>query len=122
MAFTLKTYPECFLDKIPQDIFPLQVGGEVLSQVEGFKCFGVLLMSEGKTKSEIYRGIIVALAAMWFLHQTVVVSFVESLSPHSSSHLWSGLQSEEMGVSGSSFRAFSFFKILICLLILNLFK
>lgn len=56
VAFTLKTYPECFLDKIPHDSFPLQVGGEVLSQVEGFKYFGVLLMSEGKMKCEIYRG------------------------------------------------------------------
>ncbi|KAI3355708.1 hypothetical protein L3Q82_004202 [Scortum barcoo] len=52
---------------------PLQVGGEVLPQVEEFKYLGVLFTSEGKMEREIDRRIGAASAVMWSVYRTVVV-------------------------------------------------
>ena len=76
---------------------PLQVGEESLPQVEEFKYFGVLFMSEGKMEWEIDTRIGVGLTVM----QTEAVCYVEeraesegkafnwqvNLCPNS--HLWS---------------------------------
>uniref|UniRef100_A0AAV2MQG6 ribonuclease H n=1 Tax=Knipowitschia caucasica TaxID=637954 RepID=A0AAV2MQG6_KNICA len=52
---------------------PLQVGGEVLPQVEEFKYLGVLFTSEGRMEREIDRRIGAACAVMRSLYRTVVV-------------------------------------------------
>ncbi|KAI3352505.1 hypothetical protein L3Q82_005456 [Scortum barcoo] len=52
---------------------PLQVGGEVLPQVEEFKYLGVLFTSEGKIEREIDRRIGAASAVMRSVYRTVVV-------------------------------------------------
>lgn len=52
----------------------LQVGGEVLPQVEQFRYLGVLFMSEGKMEGETDRGIDAAAAAMQPVYQTVMVN------------------------------------------------
>ncbi|KAI3376292.1 hypothetical protein L3Q82_016423 [Scortum barcoo] len=52
---------------------PLQVGGEVLPQVEEFKYLGVLFTSEGKMEREIDRRIGAASAVMRSVYRTVVV-------------------------------------------------
>uniref|UniRef100_A0AAV2MIF0 Reverse transcriptase domain-containing protein n=1 Tax=Knipowitschia caucasica TaxID=637954 RepID=A0AAV2MIF0_KNICA len=52
---------------------PLQVGGEVLPQVEEFKYLGVLFTSEGRMEREIDRRIGAACAVMRPLYRTVVV-------------------------------------------------
>uniref|UniRef100_A0AAV2JL93 ribonuclease H n=1 Tax=Knipowitschia caucasica TaxID=637954 RepID=A0AAV2JL93_KNICA len=52
---------------------PLQVGGEVLPQVEEFKYLGVLFTSEGRMEHEIDRRIGAACAVMRSLYRTVVV-------------------------------------------------
>ncbi|KAI3371926.1 hypothetical protein L3Q82_006798 [Scortum barcoo] len=52
---------------------PLQVGGEVLPQVEEFKYLGVLFTSEGKIEREIDRRIGAASAVMQSVYRTVVV-------------------------------------------------
>ncbi|KAI3377132.1 hypothetical protein L3Q82_000325 [Scortum barcoo] len=52
---------------------PLQVGGEVLPQVEEFKYLGVLFTSEGKIEREIDRRIGAASAVMRSVYWTVVV-------------------------------------------------
>ncbi|KAK3523662.1 hypothetical protein QTP70_006725 [Hemibagrus guttatus] len=51
----------------------LQVGGEVLPQVEEFKYLGVLFMSEGRMDHEIDRQIGAAAAVMWSMYRSVVV-------------------------------------------------
>ncbi|KAK3526805.1 hypothetical protein QTP70_033550 [Hemibagrus guttatus] len=51
----------------------LQVGGEVLPQVEEFKYLGVLFTSEGRMDREIDRRIGAAAAVMWSMYQSVVV-------------------------------------------------
>ncbi|KAK3555889.1 hypothetical protein QTP86_029801, partial [Hemibagrus guttatus] len=51
----------------------LQVGGEVLPQVEQFKYFGVLFTSEGRMDREIDRRIGAAAAVMWSMYRSVVV-------------------------------------------------
>ncbi|KAK3534617.1 hypothetical protein QTP86_016770, partial [Hemibagrus guttatus] len=51
----------------------LQVGGEVLPQVEEFKYLGVLFMSEGRMDREIDRWIGAAAAVMWSMYWSVVV-------------------------------------------------
>ncbi|KAK3510314.1 hypothetical protein QTP70_001363 [Hemibagrus guttatus] len=51
----------------------LQVGGEVLPQVEEFKYLGVLFMTEGKMDREIDRRIGAAAAVMRSMYQSVVV-------------------------------------------------
>ncbi|KAI3368113.1 hypothetical protein L3Q82_007840 [Scortum barcoo] len=51
---------------------PLQVGGEVLPQVEEFKYLGVLFTSEGKIEREIDRRIGAASAVMRSVYRTVV--------------------------------------------------
>ncbi|KAK3556338.1 hypothetical protein QTP70_007102 [Hemibagrus guttatus] len=51
----------------------LQVGGEVLPQVEEFKYLGVLFTSEGRMDREIDRRIGAAAAAMRSMYQSVVV-------------------------------------------------
>ncbi|KAI3368141.1 hypothetical protein L3Q82_007873 [Scortum barcoo] len=50
---------------------PLQVGGEVLPQVEEFKYLGVLFTSEGKMEREIDRQIGAASAVMRSVYRTV---------------------------------------------------
>ncbi|KAI3361882.1 hypothetical protein L3Q82_002204 [Scortum barcoo] len=50
---------------------PLQVGGEVLPQVEEFKYLGVLFTSEGKIEREIDRRIGAASAVMRSVYRTV---------------------------------------------------
>ncbi|KAI3363814.1 hypothetical protein L3Q82_001419 [Scortum barcoo] len=52
---------------------PLQVGGEVLPQVEEFKYLGVLFTSEGKIERETDRRIGAASAVMRSVYRTVVV-------------------------------------------------
>ncbi|MDG2633017.1 hypothetical protein P7M35_24665, partial [Vibrio parahaemolyticus] len=52
---------------------PLQVGGEVLPQVEEFKYLGILFMSEGRMEREIDRRIGAASAVMQALNRSVVV-------------------------------------------------
>jgi len=52
---------------------PLQVGNEILSQVEEFKYLGVLFTSEGRMEREIDGWIGAASAVMWALHWSVVV-------------------------------------------------
>ncbi|KAI3364402.1 hypothetical protein L3Q82_010826 [Scortum barcoo] len=54
-------------------VCPLQVGGEVLPQVEEFKYLGVLFTSEGKIEREIDRRIGAASAVMRSVYRTVVV-------------------------------------------------
>ncbi|KAK3542721.1 hypothetical protein QTP70_000102 [Hemibagrus guttatus] len=51
----------------------LQVGGEVLPQVEEFKYLGVLFMSEGRMDREIDRWIGAAAAVMRSMYWSVVV-------------------------------------------------
>ncbi|KAK3560600.1 hypothetical protein QTP86_010935 [Hemibagrus guttatus] len=51
----------------------LQVGGEVLPQVEEFKCLGVLFTSEGRMDREIDRRIRAAAAVMRSMYRSVVV-------------------------------------------------
>ncbi|KAK3509762.1 hypothetical protein QTP70_008395 [Hemibagrus guttatus] len=51
----------------------LQVGGELLPQVEEFKYLGVLFTSEGRMDREIDRRIGAAAAVMWSMYQSVVV-------------------------------------------------
>ncbi|KAK3550660.1 hypothetical protein QTP70_002363 [Hemibagrus guttatus] len=51
----------------------LQVGGEVLAQVEGFKYLGVLFTSEGRMDHEIERRIGAAAAVMQSMYRSVVV-------------------------------------------------
>ncbi|KAK3552841.1 hypothetical protein QTP86_022544 [Hemibagrus guttatus] len=51
----------------------LQVGGEVLPQVEEFKYLGVLFTSEGRMDCEIDRRIGAAAAVMWSMYRSVVV-------------------------------------------------
>ncbi|KAK3549179.1 hypothetical protein QTP70_033971 [Hemibagrus guttatus] len=51
----------------------LQVGGEVIPQVEEFKYLGVLFMSEGRMDREIDRRIGAAAAVMRSMYRTVVV-------------------------------------------------
>ncbi|KAK3555566.1 hypothetical protein QTP86_022023 [Hemibagrus guttatus] len=51
----------------------LQVGGEVLPQVEEFKYLGVLFTSEGRMDHEIDRQIGAAAAVMWSMYRSVVV-------------------------------------------------
>ncbi|KAK3547532.1 hypothetical protein QTP86_021516, partial [Hemibagrus guttatus] len=51
----------------------LQVGGEVLPQVEEFKYLGVLFTSEGRMDCEIDRQIGAAAAVMWSMYRSVVV-------------------------------------------------
>ncbi|KAK3509359.1 hypothetical protein QTP70_030004 [Hemibagrus guttatus] len=51
----------------------LQVGGEVLPQVEEFKYLGVLFMSEGRMDHEIDRRIGAAAAVMRSMYRSVVV-------------------------------------------------
>ncbi|KAK3572533.1 hypothetical protein QTP86_034321, partial [Hemibagrus guttatus] len=51
----------------------LQVGGEVLPQVEQFKYLGVLFTSEGRMDREIDRRIGAAAAVMWSMYRSVVV-------------------------------------------------
>ncbi|KAK3505725.1 hypothetical protein QTP70_020346, partial [Hemibagrus guttatus] len=51
----------------------LQVGGEVLPQVEEFKYLGVLFTSEGRMDREIDRRIGAAAAVMWSMYRSVVV-------------------------------------------------
>ncbi|KAK3527587.1 hypothetical protein QTP86_026892, partial [Hemibagrus guttatus] len=51
----------------------LQVGGEVLPQVEEFKYLGVLFTSEGRMDREIDRRIGAAAAVMWSMYWSVVV-------------------------------------------------
>ena len=53
--------------------WPLQVGRELLPQVEGFKDLGVMLTSEGKMEWEIDRQIEAMSAVMRTLKQSVVV-------------------------------------------------
>ncbi len=48
---------------------PLQVGGELLPQVEEFKYLGVLFTSEGRMEREIDR----RLTVMWSMYRSVVV-------------------------------------------------
>ena len=50
----------------------LQVGEEILLQVEEFKYLGVLFMSEGKIEREIDRQIGAASTVMWALRRSVV--------------------------------------------------
>jgi hypothetical protein len=52
---------------------PLQVGGEILPQVEEFKYLGVLFTSEGRIEREIERRIGAASAVMRSMYQSVVV-------------------------------------------------
>ena len=52
---------------------PLQVGGEVLPQVEEFKYLGILVTSEGRMEREIDRRIGAASAVMRALNRSVVV-------------------------------------------------
>ncbi|KAI3352252.1 hypothetical protein L3Q82_005230 [Scortum barcoo] len=79
---------------------PLQVGGEVLPQVEEFKYLGVLFTSEGKIEREIDRRIGAASAVMRSVYRTVVVkkeelsrkaklSIYRSVNLRSHPHLWS---------------------------------
>ncbi|KAI3365898.1 hypothetical protein L3Q82_000883 [Scortum barcoo] len=63
---------------------PLQVGGEVLPQVEEFKYLGVLFTSEGKIEREIDRRIGAASAVMRSVYRTVVVKKELSRSRRSS--------------------------------------
>ncbi|KAK3535054.1 hypothetical protein QTP70_002584 [Hemibagrus guttatus] len=51
----------------------LQVGGEVLPQVEEFKYLGVLFTSEGRMDREIDRRIVAAAAVMRSMYRSVVV-------------------------------------------------
>ncbi|KAK3556570.1 hypothetical protein QTP70_010765 [Hemibagrus guttatus] len=51
----------------------LQVGGEVLPQVEEFKYLGVLFTSGGRMDREIDRRIGAAAAVMWSMYRSVVV-------------------------------------------------
>ncbi|KAK3527008.1 hypothetical protein QTP86_006386 [Hemibagrus guttatus] len=51
----------------------LQVGGEVLPQVEEFNYLGVLFTSEGRMDHEIDRRIGAAAAVMWSMYRSVVV-------------------------------------------------
>ncbi|KAK3523556.1 hypothetical protein QTP70_002465 [Hemibagrus guttatus] len=51
----------------------LQVGGELLPQVEEFKYLGVLFMSEGRMDREIDRRIGAAAAVMRSMYRSVVV-------------------------------------------------
>ncbi|KAK3529838.1 hypothetical protein QTP86_007201 [Hemibagrus guttatus] len=51
----------------------LQVGGEVLPQVEEFKYLGVLFTSEGRMDREIDRRINAAAAVIWSMYRSVVV-------------------------------------------------
>ncbi|KAK3537609.1 hypothetical protein QTP70_017005, partial [Hemibagrus guttatus] len=51
----------------------LQVGGELLPQVEEFKSLGVLFTSEGRMDREIDRRIGAAAAVMWSMYRSVVV-------------------------------------------------
>ncbi|KAK3548428.1 hypothetical protein QTP70_012986 [Hemibagrus guttatus] len=51
----------------------LQVGGEVLPQVEEFKYLGVLFTSEGRMDHEIDTRIGAAAAVMWSMYRSVVV-------------------------------------------------
>ncbi|KAK3521202.1 hypothetical protein QTP70_000769, partial [Hemibagrus guttatus] len=51
----------------------LQVGGELLPQVEEFKYLGVLFTSEGRMDREIDRRIGAAAAVMWSMYRSVVV-------------------------------------------------
>ena len=78
---------------------PLQVGGELLPQVEEFKYLGVLFMSEGRMEREIDRRIGAAAAVMLSVYWSVVVKSFEAeskgealdllVSLHSYPHLWS---------------------------------
>ncbi|KAI3358099.1 hypothetical protein L3Q82_003107 [Scortum barcoo] len=78
---------------------PLQVGGEVLPQVEEFKYLGVLFTSEGKMEREIDRRIGAVSAVMRLVYRTVVVkkelsrkaklSIYRSIYVRSHPHLWS---------------------------------
>ena len=52
---------------------PLQVGGEVLPQVEEFKYLGILFTSEGRMEREIDRRIGAAAAVLRSLNRSVVV-------------------------------------------------
>ena len=52
---------------------PLQVGGELLPQVEEFKYLGVLFPSEGRMEREIDRRIGASSAVMWSMYLSVVV-------------------------------------------------
>ncbi|MDF4355550.1 hypothetical protein P3445_23995, partial [Vibrio parahaemolyticus] len=52
---------------------PLQVGGEVLPQVEEFKYLGILFTSEGRMEREIDRRIGAASAVMQALNWSIVV-------------------------------------------------
>lgn len=52
---------------------PLQVGGEILPQVEEFKYLGVLFTSEGRMEREIDRRIGAASAVMRSMYRSVVV-------------------------------------------------
>ncbi|KAI3375916.1 hypothetical protein L3Q82_003772 [Scortum barcoo] len=61
------------LDRKEKVACPLQVGGEVLPQVEEFKYLGVLFTSEGKIEREIDRRIGAASAVMRSVYRTVVV-------------------------------------------------
>ncbi|KAK3514989.1 hypothetical protein QTP70_003260 [Hemibagrus guttatus] len=70
----------------------LQVGGEVLPQVEEFKYLGVLFTSEGRMDREIERRIGAATAVMQSMYRSVVVKKVSLDLPvnlRSYSHLWS---------------------------------
>ncbi|KAK3522832.1 hypothetical protein QTP86_004669 [Hemibagrus guttatus] len=66
----------------------LQVGGELLPQVEEFKYLGVLFMSEGKMDREIDRRIGAA-AVMRSMYRSVVVKKDLPVNLSSYSHLWS---------------------------------
>ncbi|KAK3525208.1 hypothetical protein QTP86_023239 [Hemibagrus guttatus] len=75
----------------------LQVGGEVLPQVEEFKYLGVLFTSEGRMDREIDRQIGAAAVVMRSMYRSVVVNKELSqkrssrftFNLHSYSHLWS---------------------------------
>ncbi|KAK3517503.1 hypothetical protein QTP70_012581 [Hemibagrus guttatus] len=51
----------------------LQVGGELLPQVEEFKYLGILFTSEGRMDCEIDRQISAVAAVMWSMYRSVVV-------------------------------------------------
>ncbi|KAK3574089.1 hypothetical protein QTP86_002857 [Hemibagrus guttatus] len=89
----------------------LQVGGEVLPQVEEFKYLGVLFMSEGRMDREIDRQIGAAAAVMRSMYRSVVVkkelSRKAKLSIYQSIYaptltygheLWVMTEREELGV------------------------
>ena len=70
----------------------LQVGGELLPQVEEFKYLGVLFMSEGRMEHKIDRRIRTAAAVMQALYWSVVVKKAlnqKLVSLRSYPHLWS---------------------------------